>query len=73
MLMNTRDVICFDLLQVDHDFLQLEDFAVADLTLGEFRHFVFASPYQLRLLRQARRWYIDGTFKVKFINVRSPG
>jgi len=41
---------------------------VLHLQVGGRRHLLFASANQLRLLAKAKRWYIDGTFKV----VREP-
>lgn len=48
------------------------DFCLADITVGdgedERRHLMFGTQEQLTLLRQAKRWYMDGTFKVKKTN-----
>ena len=44
------------------------DFRVADLRVDGARHIVFATSEQLRLLADARVWYVDATFKV----VRQP-
>lgn len=54
----------FYFLQINMDFLQCEEFLKADLRVGEERHLIFATEYQLNILRQAKKWYIDGTFKV---------
>ena len=35
-----------------------------DLVLDGARHIVFGTQRQLDLLRQAKMWYMDGTFKV---------
>ena len=40
----------------------------ADIVSSESRHIVFATSEQLRLLADARTWYVDATFKV----VRQP-
>ncbi|KAI8506947.1 hypothetical protein Bbelb_153860 [Branchiostoma belcheri] len=57
--------------ELDEEYIQ-EDFLVRDIDVStattSARHILFATPYQLRLLAQARRWYIDSTFKV----VRAP-
>ena len=39
-------------------------FLVADLRFGEERHLVFATEHQLEILQRAKRWFVDGTFKV---------
>ena len=52
-------------LQVNQDYLQCEEFLVADMRVDRERHLIFASPEQLRLLKQTKRWFMDGTFKVK--------
>jgi hypothetical protein len=44
------------------------DFFRADVVVGEKKHLIFAMTQQLELLSRARRWYIDGTFKI----VRDP-
>ena len=48
---------------VDYDHIP-DDFLQEDMVVNERRHLLFASPHQLALLRNARRWYVDGTFKV---------
>ncbi|XP_041350034.1 uncharacterized protein LOC121369182 isoform X2 [Gigantopelta aegis] len=40
------------------------DFLRADVRVNTHRHIVFATERQLTLLVNARRWYLDGTFKV---------
>ena len=40
------------------------DFLIADVWAHERRHLLFATDVQLNLLKEARRWYIDGTFKI---------
>jgi hypothetical protein len=50
--------------QIDSGFIDSDNFLVADLKTDNQRHFVFATPFQLGILRNAKRWYIDGTFKV---------
>ena len=52
-------------LQVNQDYLQCEEFLVADIRVDRERHLIFASPEQLRLLKQTKRWFMDGTFRVK--------
>jgi len=56
--------------QVDDDFLQLGDFLVADVKVDNQRHFLFATPQQLGLLKRAKRWYMDGTFKVIMLKLK---
>ena len=58
-----------NLFQVDQEFLQCQDFMIGDVRVGEFRHFIFATEKQLNLLRSAKRWYMDGTFKVSILKL----
>ena len=39
-----------------------QSFLKADVTSVQNRHFIFATDEQLKLLSNARKWYIDGTF-----------
>lgn len=54
---------CFDF-QLDTEFLQCEDFLVGDVRVRGERHLILATPFQLRLLNETKRWFMDGTFKV---------
>ncbi|KAK3101191.1 hypothetical protein FSP39_001639 [Pinctada imbricata] len=49
---------------IDHTFLRDSNFFRGDLHVDSARHIIFASDAQLRILNLARRWYVDGTFKV---------
>ena len=51
-------------LQLNEDFINAQEFLVADIRMDGERHFLLATEYQLGLLREAKRWYMDGTFKV---------
>ncbi|WAR20052.1 hypothetical protein MAR_001890 [Mya arenaria] len=48
--------------EVDTDYL-LESFFIGDVRVGDERHLMFSTPSQLKFLGQARRWYLDGTFR----------
>lgn len=54
----------FSILQVNQDFLHCEEFLIGDIRVDTQRHFLLATEKQLNLLRSAKRWYMDGTFKV---------
>ncbi|XP_069189921.1 uncharacterized protein [Procambarus clarkii] len=41
-----------------------KDIKIYDKLDGDARHLIFATDSQLRLLKDAKVWYIDGTFKV---------
>ncbi|XP_033746946.1 uncharacterized protein LOC117332171 [Pecten maximus] len=43
---------------LNREFLQCDDFILADITSDGQRHLVFASPFQLRILRQAKQCII---------------
>ena len=54
---------------VDLDFTMDEssipgEFLRADIETHGKRHLIFATEEQLTLLRKAKRWYVDGTFKL---------
>ncbi|XP_052233153.1 uncharacterized protein LOC127846012 [Dreissena polymorpha] len=49
--------------EVDADIINADVFPVKDIQCDSQRHFVFATEYQLYILRQAKRWFMDGTFK----------
>ena len=59
-------VFCFTF-QVNQDYLRCKDFLIGDIAVGSYRHFLFATEKQLSLLRAAKRWYMDGTFKVSIL------
>jgi len=50
--------------QLDHAVIPANFFR-REVKVDERRHLIFATDSQLDLLVQARRWYIDGTFKVQ--------
>ena len=50
--------------QIDTEFLGCDDFLIGDIRVGYERHIMFATEAQLRVLQRAKRWYLDGTFKV---------
>jgi len=50
--------------QLDRDFINADDFLIGDIRVEGQRHLMFSTPFQQRLLKQAKRWFIDGTFKV---------
>ncbi|XP_063419689.1 uncharacterized protein LOC134704838 [Mytilus trossulus] len=49
---------------LDTDYLQCNDFIIGDVHVDNERHLMFASPNQLQILQQAKRWFCDGTFKI---------
>ena len=40
------------------------DFVQTDMEIGERRHLIMATNGQLELLKKAKSWYVDGTFKL---------
>ena len=61
-----KDDLHFDL---DMEFMERtegipDNFLQGDIDLGTARHIVFASDEQLKLMKKAKTWYIDATFKV---------
>lgn len=56
------------MLQLDVSFMPADFYRGEATTPDGQRHLIFATDEQLRLLKNARRWYIDATFKV----VRDP-
>ncbi|CAC5392583.1 unnamed protein product [Mytilus coruscus] len=50
--------------EINSQFLDFETFLIGDHHDDKQRHIMFATPDQLRILQNARRWYVDGTFKV---------
>ncbi|KAK3086339.1 hypothetical protein FSP39_017052 [Pinctada imbricata] len=49
---------------IDHSYLEDENFFRGDLRVDTARHIIYASKTQLDLLETARQWYLDGTFKI---------
>ncbi|XP_028408207.1 uncharacterized protein LOC114530782 [Dendronephthya gigantea] len=41
-----------------------DDFLQADVKVGGRRHLIFSTPEMIALLKQAKVWYMDATFKV---------
>lgn len=41
-----------------------DNFLQADVKVGDRRHLVFSTPGMISLLKQAKVWYMDATFKV---------
>ena len=54
---------CIILFQLNQEFLKCEEFVIGDIRVGERRHLVMATPFQLRLLNQTRRWFMDGPLR----------
>ena len=60
-----RKLLLLYSLQVDYNYLNFQEFFIGDIRVGTERHIVFATELQLQLLKQARRWFLDGTFKIR--------
>ena len=41
-----------------------DDFLLVDIDVNDRRHFIFSTNRQVRLLKAAKNWFVDGTFKV---------
>lgn len=50
--------------QIDQRFLGCEDFIQGDVRVENERHILLATPIQKELLKTAKNWYLDGTFKI---------
>ena len=50
--------------QIDQRFLGCEDFIQGDVRVENERHILLATPLQKELLKTAKNWYLDGTFKI---------
>ncbi len=44
--------------------MEADDFLIGDVRVDTQRHLLFAAETQRNLLKDANRWYIDGTFRV---------
>ncbi|VDH91609.1 Hypothetical predicted protein [Mytilus galloprovincialis] len=50
--------------KLDTDYLQCDNFLIEDIRVDDQRHLVFSTPGQLQLLKYAKKWFCDGTFKI---------
>lgn len=50
--------------QIDQRFLGCEEFIQGDVRVENERHILLATPLQKELLKTAKNWYLDGTFKI---------
>lgn len=50
--------------EIDQRFLGCEDFIQGDVRVENERHILLAAPLQKELLKTAKNWYLDGTFKI---------
>ena len=51
-------------LQINQGYLQATDFIGSEVMVGTHWHIIMATDRQLELLKTARRWFMDGTFKI---------
>ena len=52
------------LFQMNREYIDADNFLVEDVQLDGARHLLFAKEEQLYHLQRAKRWFLDGTFKV---------
>ena len=57
--------ILFFSFHLDQNFLKCVNFLLVDIRVGGQRHLVIVTPFQRQLLSKAKRWFLDGTFKVE--------
>ena len=48
---------------INHDHIP-EGFLRGDVRIDDSRHLIFMSEYQMHVLKSAKTWYMDGTFRV---------
>ncbi|KAL3872295.1 hypothetical protein ACJMK2_040229, partial [Sinanodonta woodiana] len=59
--------------ELNEDFINAQEFSVADIRMDGEQHFLLATEYDLGLLREAKRSYMDGIFKVLGAALRQQG
>jgi len=52
------------LFQINREYIDADHFLVEDVQLDGARHLLFATEEQIYHLQRAKRWFLDGTFKV---------